>query len=172
MAKQTVLNNDSGIVARTKLNDNFTDLYDTDTSLTSSKVTKAGDTMTGALSLPSEVLTGQSATVAPLNITPGTKKAIPLSGDIENGGQNYLYTDSGATRKALSGIIFSQYAPKTINATTTETSLFSTTAYVTTPTAKQINANSLKVGSTIRIKLTGLFSTAAGGTANLRVKLG
>ena len=27
MSKQTVLNNDSGIVARTKLNDNFTELY-------------------------------------------------------------------------------------------------------------------------------------------------
>ena len=47
MAKQTILNNDSGIVARTKLNDNFTETYDT----AGIKVSKSGDTMTGALIL-------------------------------------------------------------------------------------------------------------------------
>ena len=131
--------------------------------------------ITAGSSLSSRIasFSGQSASSAPINILAGTKKTTPASGDVENDGQNILYTNSGTTRKALSGTVYSSAALQQVVNTTTETSLFNNTAYYTTPTIRNISANSFKVGSTIRIKMSGIVTTGSPTTsATLRLKLG
>lgn len=77
------------------------------------------------------------------------------------------FVKRGIEQSIVSGTFFTQTSDKTVGNTTTETSLVGTgSGSMTLP------ANTLKAGTTIRVKMKGYVSGVNGDTSTLKIKLG
>lgn len=126
-----------------------------------------GTTPTAVLHLKAGTAT---ANTAPLKLTSGTNLTTPEAGAIEYDGNNIYHTTTSTARRSLVGALFTQTANKTVANTITETSIVGTgVGYGLT-----LPANFFVVGKTIKLRISGVYSTVAvtGDTITIKVKYG
>lgn len=88
---------------------------------------------------------------------------------LENTDQSLIYIKKNLTKIGIIGTLYCSGALVTIE-DLNETSLFSSVGF-SPNSSRIIRANDLTVGSLIRMKLTGIFTTLLGATANLKIKI-
>lgn len=114
---------------------------------------------------------GASAGTAPLvfNMAGSSVLTTPVTGTMETNADNVFLTKKTAIREAIPGVLFTQTADKTVANTTTETSIVGTGVGTLT-----LPANFFVAGKTIRISMSGVYSTVAvtGDTVTVKIKYG
>lgn len=110
-----------------------------------------------------------TANTAPLKFNSGTNLTTPEAGAVEYDGSRLYSTKATAIREALVGTIFTQTADKSVTNTVTETSIVGTGVGTLT-----LPANFLVAGKTIRVTMSGVYSTVVvtGDTVTIKVKYG
>lgn len=119
-------------------------------------INQSGDTMTGSLTLQNQLI---------LSGTGGNTAAGALWRDST---QKALQTYTNGIEQTLQGVIFTQTGSKTVSNTTSDTTLLGSGVGTTT-----LPANFFTVGKTVRIKMSGSYSTPIGvPSATIKIKLG
>lgn len=125
-----------------------------------------GATPTAVLHLKAGTAT---ANTAPLKMNSGTKLTTPEVGAVEYDANNFYYTKNTAIRESIPGTLFTQTADATVTNTVTETSIIGSGVGTLT-----LPANFFVAGKTIRVTMSGVYSTVAvtGDTVTIKVKYG
>lgn len=111
-----------------------------------------------------------SASTAPLKFTSGTSNTTPEAGAIEYDGNKLWVTNTSLARESLVGALFTQTADASVTNTLTETSIVGAgVGYGLT-----LPANFWVAGKTIRVTMSGVYSTVAvtGDTVTIKIKYG
>ncbi len=112
-----------------------------------------------------------TALTAPLKFTMAGSVVLttPVTGVMETDTDNVYLTKKTAIRESIPGVIFTQTADKSVTNTVTETSIVGSGVGTLT-----LPANFFVAGKTIRIMMSGVYSTVAvtGDTVTIKVKYG
>lgn len=147
----------------------------TSTTDSSSTITGAGK-FSGGVGIAKKLyantinIPGGGTGLAPLNITASAAPSSPLEGDMwADSTQKSYYSYSAGIKQSRPGVLFTQTADASVTNTLTETSIVgSGVGGLTLP------ANFFVAGKTIRITMSGVYSTVAvtGDTVTIKVKYG
>lgn len=124
----------------------------------------------GASSSTRLVLAGSTTAISSLRVTSGTAPTSPISGDFwHDSTQKGIQVFTDGIKQTILGTVFTQTADKTVSNTPTETSIVGTgVGGLTLP------ANFWVAGKTIRITMSGVYSTVAvtGDVVTIKIKAG
>lgn len=125
---------------------------------------------TGATGTAGLTLSGSTTTRSAMNMVAGTAPTSPIEGDMwADTTQKTMIMFNDGIKQAASTNLFTQTADKSVTNTVTETSIVGTgVGGLTLP------ANFFVAGKTIRIQISGVYSTVAvtGDTITIKIKYG